>query len=324
MTPQLMQAIKLLQLSNLDLAAYVEGELERNPFLERASEGEPPTPERALDIAEPADGAADGQAGDWVNQDLETSRSNIEAKLDTDLENVFPDDAGAAAPRARPRTSSRRPIRNGRAPAAAGREDGDYNLEAFVSAELTLADHLAEQLALAIVRSGPPHDRAIPDRYGRRGRLSHRRSRGRRREARRAGRGDRGGARHRADLRSAGRVRAQSHRVPRHPAQGARSLRPGDAGAGRPSRSARQARPGGAAAALRRRRRGPHRDDRRDPRAQSQAGPRVRLDRGAADRARRVRAAGAGRRLHRRAQLGHVAEGSGQPESIMRSCRRTR
>ena len=29
MTPQLMQAIKLLQLSNLDLAAYVEGELER-------------------------------------------------------------------------------------------------------------------------------------------------------------------------------------------------------------------------------------------------------------------------------------------------------
>jgi len=31
MTPQLMQAIKLLQLSNLDLAAYVEGELERNP-----------------------------------------------------------------------------------------------------------------------------------------------------------------------------------------------------------------------------------------------------------------------------------------------------
>ncbi|HJS62267.1 MAG TPA: hypothetical protein VJ800_11000, partial [Pseudolabrys sp.] len=36
MTPQLMQAIKLLQLSSLDLAAYVEGELERNPLLERA------------------------------------------------------------------------------------------------------------------------------------------------------------------------------------------------------------------------------------------------------------------------------------------------
>src|ERR1051325_815364 len=48
MTPQLMQAIKLLQLSNLDLAAYVEGELERNPLLERVSEG-------------PADGTAAGE-----------------------------------------------------------------------------------------------------------------------------------------------------------------------------------------------------------------------------------------------------------------------
>src|SRR5215471_13290144 len=38
MTPQLMQAIKLLQLSNLDLAAYVESELEKNPLLERGSE----------------------------------------------------------------------------------------------------------------------------------------------------------------------------------------------------------------------------------------------------------------------------------------------
>src|SRR5215472_9066174 len=35
MTPQLQQAIKLLQLSNLELAEYVENELERNPLLER-------------------------------------------------------------------------------------------------------------------------------------------------------------------------------------------------------------------------------------------------------------------------------------------------
>ncbi|HAE02370.1 MAG TPA: RNA polymerase sigma-54 factor, partial [Rhodospirillaceae bacterium] len=35
MTPQLQQAIKLLQLSSMDLAAYVETELEQNPMLER-------------------------------------------------------------------------------------------------------------------------------------------------------------------------------------------------------------------------------------------------------------------------------------------------
>jgi len=40
MTPQLMQAIKLLQLSNLDLVAYVDAELERNPLLDRGAEDE--------------------------------------------------------------------------------------------------------------------------------------------------------------------------------------------------------------------------------------------------------------------------------------------
>ena len=35
MAPQLQQAIKLLQLSNMELQSYVEDELERNPLLER-------------------------------------------------------------------------------------------------------------------------------------------------------------------------------------------------------------------------------------------------------------------------------------------------
>src|SRR5476649_807041 len=49
MTPQLQQAIKLLQLSNVELAEYCEAELEKNPLLERddaaaaiAGEGEAP------------------------------------------------------------------------------------------------------------------------------------------------------------------------------------------------------------------------------------------------------------------------------------------
>ena len=36
MTPQLQQAIKLLQLSNLELADYLVGEVEKNPLLELA------------------------------------------------------------------------------------------------------------------------------------------------------------------------------------------------------------------------------------------------------------------------------------------------
>ena len=41
MTPQLRQAIKLLQSSNLEVAAFVEEELERNPLLERDERPEP-------------------------------------------------------------------------------------------------------------------------------------------------------------------------------------------------------------------------------------------------------------------------------------------
>jgi RNA polymerase sigma-54 factor len=46
MTPQLRQAIKLLQFSNLEVAAFVEEELERNPLLERVD-----TPEEGFDHA---------------------------------------------------------------------------------------------------------------------------------------------------------------------------------------------------------------------------------------------------------------------------------
>src|SRR5664279_5141674 len=106
MTPQLMQAIKLLQLSNLDLSAYVEGELEKNPLLERAAEGEPSVIDGA---AEPVEADFNGDSGesvqdgvgvDRIDESLETSRSAIEERLGTNLENEFPDDASQAGSRA--------------------------------------------------------------------------------------------------------------------------------------------------------------------------------------------------------------------------------
>jgi RNA polymerase sigma-54 factor len=148
MTPQLMQAIKLLQLSSLDLAAYVDVELERNPLLERASEGEGETASSEQGTGEQADEAeGETRPGDWLGQDLETSRTAIEQRLDTELDNVFPDD-GAEPPA---RTAAPEPAAYSEwAGVGAGGRDSDYNLEAFVSAERTLADHLAEQLVLAI------------------------------------------------------------------------------------------------------------------------------------------------------------------------------
>jgi RNA polymerase sigma-54 factor len=158
MTPQLMQAIKLLQLSNLDLAAYVEGELERNPLLERANDGSggegsaeaggnPDGERRAVEH----DGAPAGSApseGDWREGGAERGNGEVRERTATDLDDVPPADADAASSRS-----------NGEMPGSysewagtggGGRDSSDYNLEAFVTAETTLVDHLAEQLALTI------------------------------------------------------------------------------------------------------------------------------------------------------------------------------
>ena len=143
MTPQLMQAIKLLQLSSLDLAAYVETELEKNPLLERGADDDGPVAE-----PEPAAEARDEPSpSDWTGDELETSRSAMEQGLGTELENVFPDDAPRQA--AQPETPQ--PAYSEWSGAGgAGGTDGNNNLEAYVSSETTLASHLADQMALAL------------------------------------------------------------------------------------------------------------------------------------------------------------------------------
>jgi RNA polymerase sigma-54 factor len=143
MTPQLMQAIKLLQLSNLDLVGYVESELERNPLLERTgeseAEGEPPAPER--------DAAADDRpAADWTEGSFASGGDVVAERPDGEVNGA--DDGEVVAPRASADAAAGYTDWTG---AGSGRQpDGDYNLEAFVSAERTLADHLAEQLVLAV------------------------------------------------------------------------------------------------------------------------------------------------------------------------------
>ena len=143
MTPQLMQAIKLLQLSNLDLVAYVEAELERNPLLDRGAEDERAPAENGPEQTQdnpPADGET------WNGGETEPSRTPIEDALDTRTEDVFPD-AEITRPRAAEGPAG---YSEWAAVGAGGRDDGEYNLEAFVPAETTLADWLREQLALAI------------------------------------------------------------------------------------------------------------------------------------------------------------------------------
>ena len=187
MTPQLMQAIKLLQLSNLDLSAFVEEELERNPLLERASDGaEPPVagepvPERAefsdsddaaygegamravapRPAARPADGFEPAQE-EWMNNDL-GSRAEIEQTLDTGLDNVFSEEPAEAAART---AQDAAPTAYTEWGGGASNDDA-YNLEAFVAAEITLARPSVRAIGGGVPRADAAHDRAISDRSGR-------------------------------------------------------------------------------------------------------------------------------------------------------------
>jgi len=144
MTPQLMQAIKLLQLSNLDLVAYVEAELERNPLLDRSAEDEPPPAAEAHEAPAPDKPPMDGEA--WSGNGNEAAGNAAEERADTNPDGTPPDDGEPG----RQRTSE---LPAGYSEWAGvgsgGRDGGDYNLEAFVSAEATLADWLREQLVLA-------------------------------------------------------------------------------------------------------------------------------------------------------------------------------
>jgi RNA polymerase sigma-54 factor len=151
MTPQLMQAIKLLQLSNLDLAAYVDAELESNPLLERAALTEdgasPENPHASADRGDiHGPGGPESQV-DSAPDVVTPAAGGIEEKIDIDLASVFPDDHEKPADEIRPSLeaetwtglASRQPI------------SGDaYNLEAFVAKQKSLAEHLSEQFNLAV------------------------------------------------------------------------------------------------------------------------------------------------------------------------------
>ena len=160
MTPQLMQAIKLLQLSNLDLVAFVEGELERNPLLERGSEDDAPVRGEGAsaeqDFPGGDDGADSGAGGegvrgngepsdDWMSREL-GSRAEIEQTFDTSMDNVFTEEPSETATRAAQDAAPTSYTEWG----GGASSDEDYNLEAFVAAETSLQDHLAEQLAVAL------------------------------------------------------------------------------------------------------------------------------------------------------------------------------
>ena len=151
LTPQLLQAIKLLQMPNVELSAFIENELASNPVLERADDHEAAFQDRAEAPPFEPEPETPGP-GDWASETLETDAGALAANLGTEVENAF--DADRTAPNASPWTGDSLSVG-----AWAGGPAGDApDLEAYVAETASLSEHLHRQAAILLA---DPADRMI-------------------------------------------------------------------------------------------------------------------------------------------------------------------
>jgi RNA polymerase sigma-54 factor len=144
MTPQLRQAIKLLQFTNLEVSAFVEEELERNPLLERATAAED-APDPELPAPDQRAPAPEGDTADLVR--AEALPDAASDPLDAAHAESY--DAGGIADGG-----------PGRSDRGGSQDFGadDRGLETLAADRPSLRDHLGEQLRLNIA---DPVDRLI-------------------------------------------------------------------------------------------------------------------------------------------------------------------
>lgn len=165
MTPLLMQSIRLLQLSHVELEQFIEQEIEKNPLLERdeasgdgfsfegrdISDGRGPVdggdfPRNAGIDDGPDDSGGNEQNDHWLVSGESTSSGSMSETFDSSLENIFPDDPGThdfiAGDLASQWKSS-----SGDGYVSTGGEG--FNLEQVTASPLTLRDHVGEQIIFA-------------------------------------------------------------------------------------------------------------------------------------------------------------------------------
>ncbi len=136
LTPQLMQSIKLLQLSHLELASFVNKELERNPLLER-DEGEQnieaSASEKNLDLELDSDFNSQ-------NMNIIASATQIAQDFDTDKSNLFPEQVGQDS------------ISQSTGQYGSSNSTNSYeysaDIDSYIAAKKSLSEYLHEQISL--------------------------------------------------------------------------------------------------------------------------------------------------------------------------------
>jgi len=159
MTPQLQQAIKLLQMSNIELSEFVEAELEKNPLLERddsMSSEKPGTRDEGDSPASSSDDFETPVAERGQETESRDAAPN-ERELDTDFDNVFTGGSMAEQEGGYDAFATNSFAGTGKG-GNAKFEDSDFSLENTMAKEATLRDFLEEQIAIDFTDN---RDRAI-------------------------------------------------------------------------------------------------------------------------------------------------------------------
>ncbi|MGB7336543.1 MAG: RNA polymerase factor sigma-54 [Salaquimonas sp.] len=144
MTPQLVQSIKLLQMSSVDLLRHIEEEVEKNPLLELADDSPAPSREDRLDSQDSLAENAKFDDNRSASDELDTSQSSLEEKLGTSLENEFDTDRSGGEQA----SASEYKAASLGTDFSIGSPEGN-NLEEYVEEKRGLKEHLNEQLSLS-------------------------------------------------------------------------------------------------------------------------------------------------------------------------------
>ena len=137
MTPQLQQAIKLLQLSNQELSEFIEAELERNPLLVKIEDESGPAA-----TAEPTE----TRNRDQLTLDESSGLGEARDQLDAPGEDVFEPGTGSDTGSDEARGPSAATDWSG---ASGGGATEEFDYAANVSGDITLHEHLHTQLNFA-------------------------------------------------------------------------------------------------------------------------------------------------------------------------------
>lgn len=141
MTPQLQQAIKLLQMSNIELQAFVDQELERNPLLERDERSE---------VHKEHPQGADAQPDIVSAMQANTGAEERLRTLDTELENVYTHESRADAANRVAQGAQDSGWSSLRPQGALSLNAEDNDFAATLTRQPTLAEYLTDQMNLLL------------------------------------------------------------------------------------------------------------------------------------------------------------------------------